>query len=81
LKKYTSKLTGKYVVSRFKGLGEMDSDQLWETTMDPKRRNIKRVELNDLVEADQITTILMGTKVPPRKEFIQNYYHMADITV
>ena len=61
----------KVEISRFKGLGEMDAHELWETTMDPERRTLKRIELDDAVKADEIFTILMGEKVEPRKEFIE----------
>ena len=60
-------------MQRFKGLGEMNADQLWETTMNPDSRVILKVESEDLVQADEIITILMGEKVEPRKEFIQKY--------
>ena len=61
----------KVEISRFKGLGEMDPHELWETTMNPATRTLRRITLEDAVKADEIFTILMGEKVEPRKEFIE----------
>ena len=66
-----------YNIQRFKGLGEMMPKQLWDTTMNPKTRMMKRVEIEDALEADRIFNILMGDKVAPRREFIET--HSVDL--
>jgi DNA gyrase subunit B len=68
-----AQMTGKPEVSRYKGLGEMNPEQLWSTTMNPENRMLMRVEIEDAVEADKIFDVLMGNEVDPRKHFIQTH--------
>jgi DNA gyrase subunit B len=68
-------------VQRFKGLGEMNPDQLWETTMNPDTRTLKRIYIEDLEEADKTFEILMGSEVPPRKKFIQTHSKEANLDI
>ncbi len=79
---YIEELGGNADVQRYKGLGEMDPEQLWETTMDPAFRTMYQVKLEDFNEADEIITILMGDKVEPRKEFIEkNAQYVTNLDV
>ena len=76
LERYRRTHKGSFTLQRYKGLGEMDAEQLWETTLDPKRRMLKRIEIEDGRMASDITELLMGNDVPPRKTFI--YEHATD---
>lgn len=73
LNRYRKKHTGKFTIQRYKGLGEMDADQLYETTMNPESRVLKQVSINSLVEANKLTQTLMGTEVAPRREYIETH--------
>ena len=81
MKKIVSKLGGNVVVQRFKGLGEMNPEQLWETTMNPKTRLLRKVTIDDAVAADQVFTKLMGDEVEPRRLFIAERAKEAEIDV
>ncbi|MCR4591386.1 MAG: DNA gyrase subunit B [Lachnospiraceae bacterium] len=76
LDEYRKKHKGSFTLQRYKGLGEMDAEQLWETTLDPERRLLKQVNIDDARMASSVTELLMGNDVPPRKEFI--YAHARD---
>jgi len=71
----------KIEVQRYKGLGEMTAEQLWETTMDPDTRTILKVNVDDATKADEIFHILMGGEVPPRKAFIQTHAKSANLDI
>ena len=81
LEKYRKTHKGPFTLQRYKGLGEMDAEQLWETTLDPERRMLKQVEIEDARRASEITELLMGTDVPPRKQFIYNHAEDAQLDV
>ena len=80
LEKYRKNHTG-FTLQRYKGLGEMDADQLWETTLNPETRILKQVEIEDAFMASEVTNMLMGNDVPPRRKFIHDHAHDAEIDV
>ena len=79
LERYRKTHTGEFTLQRYKGLGEMDPEQLWETTLDPERRVLKQVEIEDARMASEITEMLMGSDVPPRRQFIYDHADEAEI--
>ncbi len=81
LEKYRKRHKGPFTLQRYKGLGEMDAEQLWETTLDPDRRLLKLVEIEDARMASEVTEMLMGTEVPPRKAFIYKNAQEAELDV
>jgi DNA gyrase subunit B len=81
LAKYRRTHTGNFTLQRYKGLGEMDAEQLWETTLNPETRIMKRVEIEDGRMASDVTAMLMGTDVPPRKAFIYEHAQDAELDI
>ena len=81
LTKYRKTHSGDFTLQRYKGLGEMDPEQLWETTLDPKRRYMRQVQIEDAIHASEITELLMGSEVPPRKSFIHDHAADAELDV
>ena len=79
LEEYRRSHSGDFTLQRYKGLGEMDADQLWETTLNPENRVLKRVEIEDARMASEVTELLMGSDVPPRKKFIYDHADEAEI--
>ncbi|HBF3624195.1 TPA: DNA topoisomerase IV subunit B, partial [Clostridioides difficile] len=79
LERYRKTHAGAFTLQRYKGLGEMDAEQLWETTLDPERRVLKRVEIEDARMASEITELLMGSEVAPRRAFIHEHAGEAQI--
>ena len=79
LERYRNTHTGEFRLQRYKGLGEMDPEQLWETTLDPEHRVLKRVEIEDARMASEVTEMLMGSDVPPRRKFIYDHAEEAEI--
>ena len=81
LERYRRTHTGNFTLQRYKGLGEMDAEQLWETTLDPETRMLKKVEIEDGRMASDVTEMLMGTDVPPRKAFIYEHANDAELDI
>ena len=81
LAKYRKTHKNDFTLQRYKGLGEMDPEQLWETTLDPARRYMKQVQIEDAIHASEITELLMGSEVPPRKSFIHDHASDAALDI
>ena len=81
LERYRKRHKGPFTLQRYKGLGEMDAQQLWETTLNPETRMLKQVEIEDARMASEVTELLMGTDVPPRKAFIYDYAPDAELDI
>ena len=81
LDKYKKAHKGSFTLQRYKGLGEMDAEQLWETTLDPERRILKKVEIEDAAAASRVTEMLMGNDVAPRKKFIHDNAALAELDI
>ena len=81
LAKYRKHHKNDFTLQRYKGLGEMDPEQLWETTLDPARRYLKQVQIEDAIHASEITELLMGSEVPPRKSFIHDHASDAELDI
>ena len=79
LEKYRKTHKSDFILQRYKGLGEMDAAQLWETTLDPENRVLKRVEIEDARMASEVTEMLMGSDVAPRRQFIYDHADEAEI--
>lgn len=80
-KTITEYTNGRVSIQRYKGLGEMNPDQLWETTMNPENRTLKQISVGDAADADRVFSMLMGEEVPPRKKFIQSHAKLATLDI
>ena len=81
LERYRRSHKGSFTLQRYKGLGEMDAQQLWETTLNPETRMLRQIEIEDARMASEVTEVLMGTEVPPRKAFIYEHARDAQLDV